>query len=106
MRHQAFLLGIWCIAISLVFLGCDVQEGSLTVENRSNVTVVSIYISDTDDGSWGQDQLVFDVLSPGEVITFTVEAGTYDVKVVAQYRQEFVYEATIFDGLATIITVR
>lgn len=106
MKHQTFLLGIWCIAISLIFFGCDVQEGSLTVENRSNVTVVSIYISDTDDGSWGQDQLVFDVLSPGEVITFTVEAGTYDVKVVSQYRQEFVYEATIFDGLATVITVR
>lgn len=106
MRHQALLLVIWCIAISLVFLGCDVQEGSLTVENRSNVTVVSIYISDTEDDSWGQDQLVFDVLRPGRVITFTVEAGTYEVKVVSEYRQEFVYEATIFDGLATVITVR
>ena len=106
MRYQTFLLGIWCIAISLVFLGCDVQEGSLTVQNVSNVTVVSIYISDTDDGSWGQDQLVFDVLSPGEIVTFTVEAGTYDVKVVSQYRQEFVYEAIIFDGLTTVITVR
>ena len=106
MRHQALLLSIWCIAIALVFFGCDVQEGSLTVENRSNVTVVSIYISDTDDDSWGQDQLVFDVLRPGEVVTFTVESGTYDVKVVSEYRQEFVYEATIFDGLATVITVR
>ena len=88
------------------FLGCDVQEGSLTVENWSSVTVVSIYISGIDDDSWGQDQLVFDVLRPGKAITFTVEAGTYDVKVVSEYRQEFVYEATIFDGLATVITVR
>ena len=106
MRHQALLLGIWCIAISLVFLGCDVQEGSLIVENRSNVTVVSVFISDTEDDSWGQDQLVFDVLSPGEMITFTVEAGTYEVKVVSEYRQEFVYETIISSGLTTVITVR
>ena len=106
MRHQAVLLGIWCIAISLVFWGCDMEEGSLTVENLSNVTIVHIYISHNDDDSWGQDQLVFDVLRPGRAITFTVEAGTYDVKVVSEYRQAFVYEATIFDGLATVITVR
>ena len=40
------------------------------------------------------------------MINFTVEPGTYDVKVVSEYRQEFVYETTIVRGLTATVTVR
>ena len=106
MKHQVLLVVISCMALSLVLGGCDVEESFLVVENRSNLTIVSIYISDTDDDSWGQNQLVFDVLSPGRMVTIPIESGTYDVKVVSEYRQEFVYEATISSGSTTVITVK
>lgn len=106
MSHQALLLVICCMALALVLGGCAVEEGYLLVQNHSRVTVVSVYISDTDDASWGQDQLVFDVLPPGSMITFDVEPGTYQVKVVSEYSQEFVYETIITDRLTTVITVR
>ena len=107
MRHQVLLLVICSMALAIVFGGCgEVEESFLVVENRSNVTVVSIYVSAEDDASWGQDQLMFDVLRPGELVTIPIESGTYDVKVVSRYGQEFVFETFISDGLTTTITVR
>lgn len=106
MKHQVLLLVIFCMVFSFILGGCEVEESFLLVRNHSNVTVVSLFISDTDDRSWGQDQLVFDVLRPGSMVTIAVEPGTYDIKVVSEYRQEFVYEATIVSGMTTSVIVR
>ena len=106
MKHQVLLLVISCMAFSLILAGCEVEESFLVVKNHSNVTIVSVFISDTEDDSWGSDQLVFDILPPRSMITIAVEPGTYDVKVVSEYRQEFVYETIISSGMTTTITVR
>ena len=106
MRHQALFFVISCITLSLVFCGCDVEESFLIVENYSNVTIVSIFISHAEDSSWGSDQLPLNVLRPRSKVTIAVEPGTYGVKIVSEYGQEFVYETTIVSGMTTTVAIR
>lgn len=106
MKHQALFFVISCITLSIVFCGCDVEESFLIVENHSNVTIVSIFISHTEDSSWGSDQLPLNVLRPRSMITIAVESGTYNVKLVSEYGREFVYEATIVSGMTTTVALR
>ncbi len=114
MKHQALLLVISCMALSIVLGGCHVEvnvkeeeeEGFLTVKNRSNVTITSIFIAAAEDNSWGADQLKSDVLLPGTIVTFTIEPGTYDVRVVSEHHRDFIYEADISSGWTTTVAVR
>lgn len=106
MKPQALLVVISCLTFSLFLCGCDVEESYLVVENYSNATIVSIFISHIEDSSWGSDQLPLNVLRPRSMVTIPVEPGTYNVKVVSEYGQEFVYEATIESGLTTTVAIR
>lgn len=106
MKHQALFFVISCITLSLVFCGCDVEESYLIVQNYSNAAIVSIFISHTEDSSWGSDQLPLNVLRPRSMVTIAVEPGTYNVKLVSAYGREFVYAATIVSGMTTTVAIR
>lgn len=113
MKHQALLFVISCMTLSIVLGGCHVEvnvkeeeEGFLTVKNRSNVTITSIFIAAAEDDSWGADQLKSDVLLPGAIVTFTIEPGIYDVRVVSEHRRDFIYEADISSGWTTTVAIR
>jgi len=41
-----------------------------------------IYISPSDNDSWGDNHLAGEILYPGDDVTINVPAGTYDIKVV------------------------
>ena len=112
MKHQALLFVISCMTFSIVLGGCHVEvnvkeeeEGFLTVKNHSNVTITSIFIAAAKDDSWGADQLKSDVLLPGAIVTFTIEPGIYDVRIVSKHHQDFIYEADILSGLTTTVAV-
>ncbi|RKU34170.1 hypothetical protein C6496_20660 [Candidatus Poribacteria bacterium] len=114
MKHQALLLVISCMTFSIVLGGCHVEvnvteeeeEGFLTVKNHSNVTITSIFIAAAEDDSWGADQLKSDVLLPGAIVTFTIEPGIYDVRIVSKHHRDFIYEADISSGWTTTVAVR
>jgi len=53
---------------------------NLTVYNGTGNTIWYLYISPTTSSSWGDDWLGSSTLSAGESTTFTVPAGTYDLK--------------------------
>ena len=114
MKHQALLLVISCMTLSIVLGGCHVEvnvkeeeeDGFLTVKNRSNVIITSIFIAAAEDDSWGADQLKSDVLLPGGIVIFTIEPGTYDVRVVSEHHRDFIYEADISSGWTTTVAVR
>ncbi len=106
MKHQGLPLAISYTVLLLVLGGCEVEESFLIVENHSSIKIVSIFVSAAGDDSWGPDQLASDVLLPGSMISFAIDPGTYDVRVVFENYQDFVYEAIIKIGLTTTVTVK
>lgn len=114
MKHQALLLVIFCMALSLVLGGCSVEveeeeeeESFLTVKNNSNVAIWRIFIAAADGGSWSSDQLGSDTVQPGSAVTFAIDPGTYDVKVVSEYSQESVYpDVAISNGETITVNVK
>ena len=61
-------------------------EGSryyLRIENASSFDIHRLYVSSSDEGNWGPDQLGVRVLRSGDTFTLTnITAGEYDVKLV------------------------
>lgn len=105
MKHLSLLLVIVCTGIALILPGCgDDADSMLVVRNESTVTIWSIYISAVGDSEWGPDRLSGD-LPPRTKVTFYVEEGIYDVKVVAP-RNELLYEVDIGSGETATITIR
>ena len=89
MKHQALLLVIAYMALPLILGGCEVEDSFLTIENHSNIKIVSIFVSAAGDDSWGPDQLASDVLLPGAMKNFAIDPGTYDVRVVFENYRDF-----------------
>ena len=60
-------------------------------ENSTSETIDNIFMSRSDSGYWGVDQLGEDVLSPGKKFTLTeIPCGiNYDTKAVAQSGDEY-----------------
>lgn len=64
---------------------------SITLRNRSNWAILSIYLSPVSQTSWGPDQLGANVLHTGETFTLTgVSCDHYDLKLVDEDRDECV----------------
>ena len=62
---------------------------SITLRNRSNWAILSIYLSPVSQTSWGPDQLGANVLHTGETFTLTgVSCDHYDLKLVDEDRDE------------------
>jgi hypothetical protein len=55
-------------------------SASLTVYNNTSTTLCYMYISPTTSSSWGNDQLGSSTISAGGSHTFSVPAGSYDLK--------------------------
>ena len=58
-----------------------VADVNITIWNRSSETIWYVYISPSSASDWGTDRLGSAVIGPDEVMTFTVNSGTYDIKV-------------------------
>lgn len=58
----------------------DLFSGDSTINNESNETICSVYISPTTATSWGKDWInETAVIAPGEQQVFEVAANTYDI---------------------------
>jgi len=59
------------------------KGSTLTVVNDTGFAIHHLFLSASDDGKWGSDQLGEDVLMPDESLTLTgIACDLYDIKVV------------------------
>jgi len=70
-----------CAALAAVATAAYASD--LVIRNVSHWDIHRIYLSSTDEGSWGPDQLGDDVLHSGQALTLRgVECDYYDIKLV------------------------
>lgn len=58
-------------------------EATLNIQNDSNEEICDIFFSKSTDEEWGDDHLALldlEKVEPGESKSFTVESGTYDIR--------------------------
>jgi hypothetical protein len=95
------LLVIVCIFFLVLMAGCGNSEPvsgdedtiSIEVENRTEEIIISFAVffgQELDE--WGEDMLGEEVIEPGEVYTFILPEGTYDLSLLT-------YELYVIDGV-------
>lgn len=57
------------------------DAGALSIQNDSTFVIIDVYISSHNDTDWGVSQLPDD-LALGATQTWTLDAGTWDIKIV------------------------
>lgn len=55
---------------------------NLTIVNNTQWDFMNVYISSSSSDSWGEDQLGTVVLDAGSTHTFSIQSGTYDIKII------------------------
>jgi hypothetical protein len=81
---------------ALFATGCteDSLDSTLTIENQSSFTLISIYLSPTESVEWGQDLLGAEVLDPGDRLELSgIDCDTYDIRIVDEDDDECVLES-------------
>ena len=69
------------------------KSASVKIINQSKWEIHHIFLSSTEDDSWGPDQLGEKVLAKGDSLTVTgIECDLYDIKVVDEDGDECVIE--------------
>lgn len=72
--------------ISVITLSSD--GGAIRVINNSNRTISKVYLSPSQDETWGSDDLFGDI-APGASVSWTVDQGFWDIKIVNNADQEY-----------------
>ncbi|MBR0660177.1 hypothetical protein [Neoroseomonas oryzicola] len=64
-------------------------DPSFRLNNRSNVTIMELYVSSSADRNWGQDRLGANVLAPGQSFIVRLPDGqcVNDIRIVPQNSQ-------------------
>ena len=61
-------------------------DPSFRLNNRSNQTIMELYVSSSNDSNWGRDLLGADVLAPGQTATVRLPNGqcVNDIRIVLE----------------------
>jgi len=91
MKKLAFVAALVC-AFALPSFGAP-KKASVKIINQSKWAIHHIFLSSSENESWGPDQLEDDVLENGQSITIVnIPCDLYDVKVVDEDGDECVIE--------------
>ncbi|MBP0465115.1 hypothetical protein J5Y09_14415 [Roseomonas sp. PWR1] len=87
MMHRRLLLA--CAAGMLGFAGAAAAQStdpSFRLNNRSNQTIMEVYVSSSQDQNWGRDLLGANVLPPGQTFVVRLPDGqcTNDIRIVIE----------------------
>ncbi|KFN44170.1 hypothetical protein [Arenimonas oryziterrae] len=70
-------------AAALALVASSALASDLVIKNKSLWDIHRIYLSSSDDDSWGEDQLDDDILKSGQTLRLHgVSCDSYDVKLV------------------------
>jgi hypothetical protein len=88
-RRFLFRLGTAAVALSLGLglagaAGAQTNDPSFRLNNRSNQTIMEVYVSSSADRNWGRDLLGADVLPAGRSLVIRLPAGqcVNDIRIV------------------------
>lgn len=69
------------------------EKATVKIINQSKWEIHHIFLSSTDDDTWGPDQLEDDILTKGQSLTLTnISCDLYDIKVVDEDGDECIIE--------------
>ena len=69
------------------------KKSKVKIVNKSDWTIMELYMSPTDDNEWGDDLLEKHVIKPGENFTLTdIPCDSWDVKLVDEDKDVCVVE--------------
>jgi hypothetical protein len=77
----------------LITAGLLVAASAATIEITNGTgswDIYYIYISPSTSDSWGDDWLGSEIMSPGDTWEFTVQSGTWDIKLVDEDGDEYI----------------
>lgn len=90
-RRAFFGLGAAAVAAAFAFglagaAQAQSTDPSFRLNNRSNTTIMEIYVSSSQDSNWGQDLLGANVLAAGQTFVVQLPNGqcVNDIKVVLE----------------------
>ena len=101
------------LAVSMILLGSILPSPvsaqgsrySLTIVNDSSFDIERLYVSSSDFGVWGPDQLGLRVLRSGDTFTLTgIKPGEYDIKFVDQDGDTCILRYQVFRNLSWRLT--
>ncbi len=75
----------------------EAEGGVVKINNMSSNNITEVYISPSANTEWGQDWLT-GTIAPGSNYAWTVEPGTYDIKII----DDQAFEAEIYEEVITI----
>jgi hypothetical protein len=91
------LITLLLCALTLPAFGA--RKATVKIINASNWDIHHIFLSASDDQSWGEDQLEDEILTKGDSFTLTnISCDLYDIKVVDEDGDECVIEQTDLCG--------
>lgn len=81
------------LSVSLGVAFAAQKKSKVKIVNKSDWTIVELYMSPTDDNEWGEDLLEKHVIKPGENFTLTdIPCDSWDVKLVDEDKDVCVVE--------------
>ena len=91
LRRALFGLGSAAVAAAFAFGLADAAQAQTTdpsfrLNNRSNQTVMELYVSASSNNNWGQDLLGQNVLPPGQTFVVRLPNGqcVNDIRIVVE----------------------
>lgn len=111
MRASSFLFLVLILTPAVfVLAGCPAaSDCEWTVTNDTGFEIETMELSDSETDDWGADLLGADTVPDGETSSFTVEAGTWDLRATDvdgdTYTLLAVETCVGGEALATTITV-
>ena len=90
---------VTCILVAAFAASAFAAPATVKIINQSKWEIHHVYLSPSDEQSWGEDYLGEDVLAKGDSLELTdIECGTYDVKVVDEDGDECIIESVKLCG--------
>lgn len=88
------LLAVTALGALAPRVEAEAKKAAVTVVNQSDWTIVELYLSPTDETSWGPDQLAQHTIGPGESFKLSgIPCSTWDVRLVDEDEDECVVES-------------
>lgn len=89
----AFVVVGAVVSMAVAAMAADKKKASVKVVNKSDWTIVELYLSPVDDTKWGPDQLGDETIKPGDTYTLTdVPCDNWDVRLVDEDKDVCIVE--------------